>query len=45
VAWTCLLALVAQRSSTRSHGRCGGLRLAAELVSGHTLAAREIRVI
>jgi hypothetical protein len=39
VAWTCLLALLAQRFSTRSHRRCGGLRLAAELVSGHTLAA------
>jgi hypothetical protein len=39
VASTCLLALIAQRFSTRSHGRCGGLCLAAELVSGHALAA------
>jgi hypothetical protein len=39
VASTRLLALAAQRFSTRSHGRCGGLRPAAELVNGHTLAA------
>jgi hypothetical protein len=39
VAWTCLLALIAQRFSTRSHGRCREQRPTAELVSGHTLAA------